>query len=121
MRSGKRKRDDGNSKGSSSRRDPDQESDDSSSEEERVDVKRRKGPNWSEADDKLMKRLKGKGGRWEEIAKSFPGRTTEACQQRYNNHIKEGEKKVNGGGWIAMGGDCEVFSWTISASLSEEV
>jgi hypothetical protein len=105
MRSEKRKRDDRSSKSSSSRRDPDQESDDSSSEEERVDVKRRKGAQyWSEADDKLMKRLRGKGERWEEITKSFPGRSVRACAKRYNSYVRrppknEGEKKVNGLAW----------------------
>jgi hypothetical protein len=93
MRSGKRKRDDSSSKGSNSRRDPDHESDDSSSEEERVQVKKRKG-GWSEADDKLMKRLKGKGERWEEIVKFFPGRTANACRKRFSVYLNEGEKHV---------------------------
>jgi hypothetical protein len=84
MKSGKRKRDEENDSSSSSS---------SSSEEERGEVKRRKD-GWSKEDELLLKRLKEKGGTWEQIAKSFPGRTAEACRIRYNVYLKEGERKA---------------------------
>jgi hypothetical protein len=81
MKSGKRKRDEENDDTCSS-----------SSEEESVEVKRRR-VGWSKEDELLLKRLKEKGGTWEQISKSFPGRTAIACKQRYNIHLNEGGKQ----------------------------
>jgi hypothetical protein len=84
MKSGKRKRDDEN--------DAD---DSSSSEEARVAVKRRKQVHvaWSKEESALLNKLKEKGLSWETISKSFPGRDVRSCQNRYQKHIKEGEKR----------------------------
>jgi hypothetical protein len=38
---------------------------------------------WSKEHSLLLKKLKEKGGSWEKIAKSFPGRTFRSCQNRY--------------------------------------
>jgi hypothetical protein len=82
MKSGKRKRDGENA-------------DDSSSEEERVEVKKRKQVRvaWSKEESILLKKLKEKGGTWEKISKSFPGRDIKSCQMRYYS-TKEGEKRT---------------------------
>jgi hypothetical protein len=84
MKSGKRKRDEESA--------DDRSSGSSSSEEERGEVKRSR-PSWSKEDDLLLKRLKEKGGKWENISKSFPGRTVEACKNRYSKFVFAGEKK----------------------------
>jgi hypothetical protein len=50
---------------------------------------------WSKKDELLLNRLKERGGTWENIAKSFPGRTASACQGRYGRfNVNEGEKRA---------------------------
>jgi hypothetical protein len=51
---------------------------------------------WLKEEELLLKRLKAKGGKWEQIAKSFPGRTAAACQVRYCTHVNEVEKRAAG-------------------------
>jgi hypothetical protein len=99
-RGGKRSR-------SSADRSFEQESDNDSSssdEEERVVVKKRKyskrvgsstGPGWSKEEDLQLKKLKDDGLTWEEIAKAFPGRSKDACVNRYCRYVNEAEKQVH--------------------------
>jgi hypothetical protein len=62
-------------------------------------VKRRKTVQWSKEESILLKKLKEKGGSWEKISKSFPGRDWRSCFNRHNKYINEGEKRAQGVPW----------------------
>jgi hypothetical protein len=77
------------------------DSDTSRDDEERGATKKRKrsgsrvGMSWSQGDDLQLKKLREEDGlKWEEIAKSFPGRSKDACRNRYSRHVKDGEDTV---------------------------
>jgi hypothetical protein len=56
-----------------------------------------RGLSWSLEEDRQLKKLREEDEvEWEEIAGSFPGRSKQACQQRYSTRINEGEKRL---GW----------------------
>jgi hypothetical protein len=106
MTSGKRGRGGKMSRSSADRsfeQENDNDSSSSSSDEERVVVKKRKyskrvgssaGVGWSREEELKLKKLKGDGLAWEEIAKSFPGRSKGACQSRFTYHVNEAEKRA---------------------------
>jgi hypothetical protein len=56
--------------------------------------KKAPGVSWSKENELLLWRLKAKGGTWEQIANSFPGRTSRACETRYNSYLNKGEKRA---------------------------
>jgi hypothetical protein len=49
---------------------------------------------WSSNDDKQLKKLKEDGLVWKDISKSFPGRSSKACSQRYSDFVNEAEKRA---------------------------
>jgi hypothetical protein len=104
-KSGKRGRD-GNSRGSADRSYEElsvytssESNEEECEEEERGATKRRMsgqssgGKQWSQLETLQLKKLKEDGLKWEEITKSFPGKSWRACESRYS-YVNEAEKQV---------------------------
>jgi hypothetical protein len=79
----------------------------------------------SEADDVVLKDLKGQGGSWETISQSFPGRDAISCKNRYNRRLNEEEKRPARIAWskendkLLMGLKAKGGSWEkIATSLA---